>query len=50
MVVKKSRFITQLEVEQRPNHTLTHEIYNANVPDSAYLPMSVESRHWLWSV
>ncbi|WP_159689662.1 PD-(D/E)XK nuclease family protein [Flavobacterium sp. 9R] len=39
---EKSRFITQLEVEQRPNHTLTHEIYNATVPDSAYLPMSVE--------
>ncbi|MFY8111606.1 MAG: PD-(D/E)XK nuclease family protein, partial [Flavobacterium sp.] len=39
---EKSRFITQLEVEQRSNHTLTHEIYNATVPDSAYLPMSVE--------
>lgn len=39
---EKSRFITQLEVEQRPNHILTHEIYNATVPDSAYLPMSVE--------
>ncbi|MBC7607749.1 MAG: PD-(D/E)XK nuclease family protein [Burkholderiales bacterium] len=33
---EKSRFITQLEVEQQPNHNLSHEIYNAVLPDIAY--------------
>jgi len=33
---EKSRFITQLEVEKQANHTLTHEIYNAVVPETAY--------------
>lgn len=38
---EKSRFITQLEVEKQPNHTLTHEIYNAVLPETAYQPMIV---------
>ena len=35
---EKSRFITQLEVERQVNHTLTHEIYNASLPEIAYTP------------
>ena len=38
---EKSRFITQLEVEKQPNHTLTHEIYNAVLPETAYKPMVI---------
>jgi hypothetical protein len=38
---EKSRFITQLEVEKQPKHTLTHEIYNAVLPDTAYQPMVI---------
>ena len=38
---EKSRFITQLEVEKQPNHTLTHEIYNAILPETAYQPIVV---------
>ena len=33
---EKSRFITQLEVEKQVNHNLTHEIYNAVLPETAY--------------
>ncbi len=29
---EKSRFIDQLEIEKQPNHTITHEFINANVP------------------
>ena len=32
---EKSRFITQLEVEKQKNHNLTHEIYNADLPEIA---------------
>ncbi|MGL5111269.1 MAG: PD-(D/E)XK nuclease family protein [Flavobacterium sp.] len=39
---EKSRFITQLEVEKRPNHEVTHEIFNASVPESAYTPICIE--------
>ena len=39
---EKSRFITQLEVEKQPKHTLTHEIYNAVLPETAYTPMVIE--------
>ena len=39
---EKSRFITQLEVEKQPNHNLTHEIYNAVLPEKAYEPMVIE--------
>jgi hypothetical protein len=39
---EKSRFITQLEVEKQPNHHLTHEIYNAALPEIAYTPMLIE--------
>lgn len=38
---EKSRFITQLEVEKQVNHNLTHEIYNAVLPDLAYEPMVI---------
>jgi hypothetical protein len=38
---EKSRFITQLEVEKQPNHVLTHEIYNAVLPETAYQPIVV---------
>ncbi|TDD99839.1 PD-(D/E)XK nuclease family protein [Flavobacterium cellulosilyticum] len=38
---EKSRFITQLEVERQPKHNLTHEIYNAVLPETAYQPMVV---------
>ncbi len=38
---EKSRFITQLEVEKQPNHILTHEIYNAILPEIAYKSMVI---------
>jgi hypothetical protein len=38
---EKSRFITQLEVEKQPKHTIKHEIYNAVLPQTAYQPMIV---------
>ncbi|RKS26172.1 PD-(D/E)XK nuclease superfamily protein [Flavobacterium endophyticum] len=38
---EKSRFITQLEVEKQQNHALTHEIYNAALPDIAYKPIVI---------
>ncbi|MFD2892087.1 PD-(D/E)XK nuclease family protein [Flavobacterium chuncheonense] len=38
---EKSRFITQLEIEKQPKHTITHEIYNAVLPDKAYQPIIV---------
>jgi len=38
---EKSRFITQLEVEKQPKHNLTHEIYNAVLPETAYQPMKI---------
>ena len=39
---EKSRFITQLEVEKRPNHQMSHELYNPVIPEIAYLPMCIE--------
>jgi hypothetical protein len=38
---ERSRFITQLEVEKKPKHNLTQEIYNAVLPETAYQPMVV---------
>lgn len=38
---EKSRFITQLEVEKQKNHKITHEIYNPELPDIAYIPIEV---------
>ena len=38
---EKSRFITQLEVEKQTKHTLTQEIYNAVLPETAYQPIVV---------
>ena len=39
---ERSRFITQLEVEKQPNHTITLDIYNAVLPEKAYQPLVVE--------
>jgi hypothetical protein len=38
---ERSRFITQLEVEKKSKHNLTHEIYNAVLPETAYEPMVI---------
>lgn len=38
---ERSRFITQLEIEKRPKHVLTHQIYNAFLPDKAYEPVVI---------
>ncbi|WP_396172791.1 PD-(D/E)XK nuclease family protein [Flavobacterium sp.] len=38
---EKSRFITQLEVEKQSDHTITHRIYNAVLPDKSSSPMVV---------
>lgn len=38
---EQSRFITQLEVEKQPEHNLTHEIYNAVLPEVAYQPIVI---------
>lgn len=38
---EKSRFITQLEVEKQPNHTISHRIYNAVLPERSSSPMVV---------
>ncbi|MFP9112974.1 PD-(D/E)XK nuclease family protein [Flavobacterium sp. RHBU_3] len=38
---ERSRFLTQLEIEKRPAHTLTRSIYNAELPKKAYEPMEV---------
>ena len=39
---EKSRFITQLEVEKQPNHKLSHQIYNAYLPEKARQLIQVE--------
>lgn len=39
---EKSRFITQIEVEKHPNHNLSHQIYNAILPEKPHEPMIVE--------
>lgn len=36
-----SRFITQLEIEKQPAHELTHQIYQAPIPDTTREPLSV---------
>jgi len=38
---ERSRFLTQLEIEKKPEHTLTSEIYNAVLPPKAYQPMVI---------
>lgn len=38
---EKSRFITQLEVENQPKHNLTFKQYNPNVPTIAHQPIVV---------
>jgi hypothetical protein len=39
---EKSRFITQLEIEKQPNHTLKHSFYNPAVPEIANRPIIIE--------
>lgn len=39
---EKSRFITQLKIEKHPNHTITEEIYSANLPNVAYQNLKIE--------
>lgn len=39
---EKSRFITQLKVEKQPNHTITEEIHNAELPNIAYHSLKIE--------
>lgn len=38
---ERSRFLTQLEIEQKPTHNLKSVIYNAYLPDIAYKPMLI---------
>ena len=38
---EKSRFITQLEVEKQPNHNLSFQYYNPDVPNIAHQPILV---------
>lgn len=38
---ERSRFLTQLEIERKPDHNLTSEIYNAVLPPKAYEPMRI---------
>lgn len=38
---EKSRFITQLEVEKRPKHTIITSVYNAYLPEKAYQPIVI---------
>jgi ATP-dependent helicase/DNAse subunit B len=38
---EKSRFITQLEVEKQNKHQLSHDIYNAILPEVAYSPIVI---------
>jgi len=38
---EKSRFITQLEVEKQPKHTLMFQHYNPNVPNIAHQPIVI---------
>jgi len=38
---EKSRFITQIEVELQSTHTLTHDVYNSNIPEKAYTPIEI---------
>lgn len=38
---EKSRFITQLEVEKQPNHNLTFQYFNPDVPNIAHQPMVI---------
>jgi ATP-dependent helicase/nuclease subunit B len=39
---EKSRFITQLEFERYVNHNITHDIYNAVLPEKANEPIVIE--------
>lgn len=38
---EKSRFLTQLTVEKQTNHNLTHEIFNADLPEIAHKPIVI---------
>jgi len=38
---ERSRFITQLEVEKKSKHNIAFDIYNPDLPNTAYEPISV---------
>jgi len=38
---EKSRFITQLEIEKQPNHSVVSTIYNAVLPEKAYQKLTI---------
>lgn len=38
---EKSRFITQLEIEKKPNHNISHNIYAPYVPSKAFTSLTV---------
>lgn len=38
---EKSRFITQLEIEKQPKHSITSSIYNAVLPEKASEPLTI---------
>ncbi len=38
---EKSRFITQLEVEKKPLHNISHEIFNPKIPKIAHQPVVI---------
>ena len=38
---ERSRFITQLEIEKQPKHTISSTIYNAVLPEKAYEPVTI---------
>jgi len=38
---ERSRFITQLEVEKKLRHNITFDIYNPELPNTAYEPISI---------
>ncbi|WP_430614364.1 PD-(D/E)XK nuclease family protein [Flavobacterium sp. JP2137] len=46
---ERSRFITQLEIEKRPNHQLQHLTYSAFLPEKAYQPIEVPKSELLQS-
>ena len=44
---EKSRFITQLEVEKQPNHTISHQLFNAVLPEKVTVPIVVSKSDFL---
>ena len=44
---EKSRFITQLEVEKQPNHSISHQLFNAVLPEKVTVPIVVSKSDFL---